>query len=77
MLHQREIGFGRGECILLSRRLRIEPAERVRDGLPTVESDLDFELLESASAPCFLTKGLRRKPFHASGSPAAHNILML
>jgi hypothetical protein len=77
LLHQREIGFGRGEPILLSRRLGIKRAKRARDWLPTVESDLDFELLESASAPCFLTKGLRRKPFHASGSPAAHNILML
>jgi hypothetical protein len=79
LLHQREIGFGRGECILLSRRLRIEPAERVRDGLPTVESDLDFELrrvgvgappeeVVALSEPCFirLRAGLASGPYSAS-----------
>jgi hypothetical protein len=40
----REIGFGCDERILLSRRLAIERAERIRDGLSTIESDLDFEL---------------------------------
>src|SRR5208337_2028170 len=38
------IGFGRGECILLRRRLGIERVDRVRDRPPTLESDLDPKL---------------------------------
>ena len=44
LLHQREIGLGRGDCIFLRRCLGIERAKRARDRPPTVESDADFEL---------------------------------
>ena len=65
MLHQRKIGFGRSERILLSRRLRIKRAERVRDGLPTVESDLDFELRRvGVRAPPEKVVALSQRLFH-------------
>lgn len=65
MLHLREIGLGGGECLLLSRRLGIERAERVRYRPPMVKSDVDFELCSiGVRAPPEEVVALRKRFFH-------------